>query len=180
MPLVIHSKGKSSKAYCTEVVNICMQSRPISRDALYSVRDNYLGYLLILILAGAVVVAKVIKYSIQGWDTFELSLSNIALLAATLYAAVYYVILLRRRGKVLDESGNTTLTLDENGVTCEQPDKEPVHLAWRDVASVRLFRKCLAFLPGDDASQPVFSDIAHADQILAWMQDNKPEVKIVR
>jgi hypothetical protein len=174
----IEVKEKGSDAFYREIVNISAQYRQLIKNHGCKLRDFFTEFKRLLI-AGAVVLGLLILMCVfWGFRTIDYVAIGFLFLAVIMCFAYLYL-LNRYRKSMIDEAGESILTLDEDGVELSKKDTQVIRNTWNNIAFVRLFNESICFIPRTKTGIMICITREFAKQIQDWLKENKPEIEVI-
>ena len=174
----IEIKEKGSEAFYKEIVNISGQYRYLIKNHNYKLKDYFKQFKMLLI-AGSIVLALLILMCVF-WGFRTIDYVAICFLGLAVILCFAYIRLLNKyKNSLMDDAGESTLEMDEEGVELSKKDTQTIKNTWNNIEFVRLFDECLCFVPKSKTGIMICVTKEFAKQIKDWLKENKPQIEVL-
>lgn len=166
-----------SEAFYRDVVNVLGQHRRLLKKPEAKLHDQFRALKRNAILCGVILALNLAMALAWGADTLTWVAAALMVVVLVLNTAflIQYCRLLRG---LMARDGTAVLTIDESGVELDRPGVQRAYLDWSTVAFVRVFERCLCFVPKEAGGLLVSVDHRYASQVLEALRRCAPNVKI--
>ncbi|MBR4727564.1 MAG: hypothetical protein IK080_06705 [Clostridia bacterium] len=179
--MTIHISAQEPRldAYYREYVNLVAQRRKVMQHpTTWWLRNWFLNEWIFCVIA-------VFWLAIAGWILFT-ELTFVPAIVLACFSAVLLLIsaarlirmyrmcsLLKRNRKSLD------LTLDADGVEVRDESGQTIRIKWEGIAFFRVFKESACFFPYEMTGALIAVSPNHVPEILQYLRENKPDVRII-
>ena len=170
---------KGSEAFYREIVNVVAQYKNLIRKPERKFR-NYIKTLGIEILIAALFAGIQLGFILSdGPKSTDLAVLAFLIIVVVMGSS-YYFNLTKMYKNMMAEDIPSVLTLDEEGVELEKVGSQTYRMNWNTIAFVRVFDESVCFISGKTAGLVIGIERAYEDQILDYLTDNCPDVRVIR
>ena len=178
--MTIDVKDKATKEFYKEFINISNQRVAYLVEPEAKVSDSFTSS---AIMMGGMLIIFVLEL-LHGMRAGFRGMTNAVLVFALLAFAVlliYTVRLNRRVRSCLNDTAETIVTLDENGIELSKDGSPVARAAWEDVALVRSFTESTCFFEKDKGEVNgalIAVPNAYKQEVLSYLVDHDIVVKV--
>ena len=177
--LIIEVNDDIREKFAEEVVNISVQYRLLLKRHDRRFRNMMKEYKVLLIVLCVMLVFYLI--GVFTWLSSEPYSWMICLVLAVL--SIVYFSVIRNLNKtyrgILSQKGCSVITLDENGAELNRQNSQVLRMSWDNIAFVRLFKESICFFSKEPNGMLIIADIRHADAIIRWLRENRPDTELI-
>ena len=170
---------RGSESFYRELVNIMSQYRKILQKPegklldMFKVVKTYIG------IAIAFLVLLVLMAIFWGGDL--LTYVAIFMMVAIIAYSIYLLYNLNALYKTyMNDSGDSILTLDEDGIELDKENSTKVRLSWDKIAFARVYNESITFIPKNITTYIICITRKYEDEIVKYLVENKSDFRIYR
>lgn len=178
--MTIDVKEKATKDFYKEVINISNQRVAYLVEPEAKVSDSFTSSAIMMGGMAIIFALEFVHGTRAGFKGMTLTVLVFALLAF-IVLLVYTVSLNKKVRSYLNDTAETTVTLDENGIEMSRDGSQVARAAWEDVALVRSFPESTCFFEKDKGEVNgalIAVPNAYKQEVLSYLVDHDIIVKV--
>lgn len=174
----IKTIDNTSKEYLNEIINILIQIRKLQSKPHAKLKPIY-QFCRIMMVIGTPFLILFLTFGIKDQNTVFMMLSTIlAVCLLTIGSALLSISKLRKH--LISNSGESILTIDNDGVESKSPNGQVFRLAWNQIVYVRVFEQSICFVPRSLTGFLINTDKIYADKIIQAIETEENKIDIIR
>jgi hypothetical protein len=173
----IEIKEKGTEAFYRETVNVASQYKALIKRPDKKLSDRFAVFRIEGILCVVLFALTLLTSLAWGFDT--LGIISMVLLAFVAFLCFCYLRNMKQLMKsLMDDPRSSVLTLDDLGVELDKEGTQTVRISWENVAFLRVFKECFAFLAKSPGGFMITVNMPYKEEVLQFLREHRTGVEI--
>ncbi len=175
--MTIQITNPGSPAFYKETVNVTAQYANLLKKPEGKIQNKFAQAVVYLVISLFLLAFGIVSGFLWGFDALRYML--IVISAFLMLTSAFLLFTYHKARRTLMKNWKPgTLTLDDGGVQFSKGD-DTLRTAWENVAFVRVLAHGICFVAKEPMQYVLHIEKAHADEIVSYLAQNKPEIRLI-